>query len=307
MPAGPRLVGVGVGPERSRPRHRAGARHAARRRPGLRGRRPAPDAIGRAEMVVRGRRARGARSTAGPRHRGDDEATTRPRRRPPTASLVASLDRGERRRLRRRSATRTCTPSFPALARRGRAPRARACRSRRCPGSWRSRSSPPATGHGARRRRRAQHRRWSSSATSSGGATGAARRRRPHGRPLQGRAPPPELAARARPRGRLDGAVVGELLGLPGGRAEPVADVGRPPGPYLATVVVPRGATPDRRRSTGRDLVRRRRSRRGRPHHPARRDRLGAADVVVWAASLVLAGGARALPAEASSSTTPRP
>lgn len=39
--------------------------------------------------------------------------------------------------------------------------------------------------------------------------------------------------------GRLEGAVLGELLGLPGGRVAAVADVADQPATYLATVVVP--------------------------------------------------------------------
>ncbi len=49
----------------------------------------------------------------------------------------------------------------------------------------------------------------------------------------------PELAAQLRRCGRLDGAVIGELMGLPGGRNGPVADVADRPASYLATVVVP--------------------------------------------------------------------
>lgn len=49
----------------------------------------------------------------------------------------------------------------------------------------------------------------------------------------------PELAARLAARQRLDGAVIGELLGLPGGRCGPLADVADRPASYLATVVVP--------------------------------------------------------------------
>ncbi|HEX5367291.1 MAG TPA: precorrin-2 C(20)-methyltransferase [Acidimicrobiales bacterium] len=39
--------------------------------------------------------------------------------------------------------------------------------------------------------------------------------------------------------GRLEGAVVGELLGLPGGRVAPVTDAAERPASYLATVIVP--------------------------------------------------------------------
>jgi len=37
----------------------------------------------------------------------------------------------------------------------------------------------------------------------------------------------------------LDGAVFGELLGLPGARIAPVAAVAAQPASYLATIVVP--------------------------------------------------------------------
>lgn len=45
-----------------------------------------------------------------------------------------------------------------------------------------------------------------------------------------------DLLARA---GRLEGAIMGELLGLPGERCGPVAELGQHPAAYLATVVVP--------------------------------------------------------------------
>jgi len=49
----------------------------------------------------------------------------------------------------------------------------------------------------------------------------------------------PEVAAQLRETARIDGAVIGELMGLPGGRNGPVADVAERPASYLATVVVP--------------------------------------------------------------------
>jgi precorrin-2/cobalt-factor-2 C20-methyltransferase len=49
----------------------------------------------------------------------------------------------------------------------------------------------------------------------------------------------PELAVHLRQCERLDGAVIGELMGLPGGRNGPVADVADRPASYLATVIVP--------------------------------------------------------------------
>lgn len=49
----------------------------------------------------------------------------------------------------------------------------------------------------------------------------------------------PELAARLREAKRLDGAVLGELLGMPGERVTPVADVADRPASYLSAVIVP--------------------------------------------------------------------
>lgn len=49
----------------------------------------------------------------------------------------------------------------------------------------------------------------------------------------------PAVASLLEERGRLDGAVVGELLGLAGERVGPVADLADGPGAYLATVIVP--------------------------------------------------------------------
>jgi precorrin-2/cobalt-factor-2 C20-methyltransferase len=54
----------------------------------------------------------------------------------------------------------------------------------------------------------------------------------------------PEVAGRLADRKRLDGAVIGELMGLPGGRSGPVADVADRPASYLATVVVPAARAP---------------------------------------------------------------
>jgi precorrin-2/cobalt-factor-2 C20-methyltransferase len=53
------------------------------------------------------------------------------------------------------------------------------------------------------------------------------------------------VAAALSDHDRLDDAVLGELLGLPGGRVVPVADVADRPASYLATVIVP----PVRRRT----------------------------------------------------------
>jgi precorrin-2/cobalt-factor-2 C20-methyltransferase len=49
----------------------------------------------------------------------------------------------------------------------------------------------------------------------------------------------PALAKLLADAGRLDGAVMGELLGLPGQRVGPVADAADAPATYLATIIVP--------------------------------------------------------------------
>jgi precorrin-2/cobalt-factor-2 C20-methyltransferase len=49
----------------------------------------------------------------------------------------------------------------------------------------------------------------------------------------------PAVAKALDAHGRLEGAVLGELLGLPGGRSAPVAAVADRPASYLATVIVP--------------------------------------------------------------------
>jgi len=49
----------------------------------------------------------------------------------------------------------------------------------------------------------------------------------------------PSVASSLRDRDRLEGAVLGEMLGLPGGRCVAVATVADRPASYLATVVVP--------------------------------------------------------------------
>ena len=57
----------------------------------------------------------------------------------------------------------------------------------------------------------------------------------------------PEVAALLERRGRLDSAVLGEMLGLPGGRSVRVAAAADRPASYLATVIVP----PDRDAGAG--------------------------------------------------------
>jgi precorrin-2/cobalt-factor-2 C20-methyltransferase len=47
------------------------------------------------------------------------------------------------------------------------------------------------------------------------------------------------VAGRLREAGRLDGSVLGELLGLPGQRVAPVADVADRPASYLSALIVP--------------------------------------------------------------------
>ena len=51
----------------------------------------------------------------------------------------------------------------------------------------------------------------------------------------------PEIAAQLEREGRLDGAVFGELVGLPGERVGPVKAYGDRPAAYLATVIIPPG------------------------------------------------------------------
>ena len=54
----------------------------------------------------------------------------------------------------------------------------------------------------------------------------------------------PAMAKALAAAGRLDGAVMGELLGLPGERVMPVAAAADAPAAYLATVIVPPRARP---------------------------------------------------------------
>jgi precorrin-2/cobalt-factor-2 C20-methyltransferase len=49
----------------------------------------------------------------------------------------------------------------------------------------------------------------------------------------------PAIAAELEKRGRVDDAVFGELLGLPGERVGPVKEYADGPAAYLATVIVP--------------------------------------------------------------------
>lgn len=49
----------------------------------------------------------------------------------------------------------------------------------------------------------------------------------------------PEIAASLASRHRLEGAVAGELLGQPGERCLPLADLASRPGSYLATAIIP--------------------------------------------------------------------
>ena len=49
----------------------------------------------------------------------------------------------------------------------------------------------------------------------------------------------PAMAKRLAQAGRLEGAVLGELLGLPGERIAPVGEAADAPAAYLATVIVP--------------------------------------------------------------------
>ncbi len=53
-----------------------------------------------------------------------------------------------------------------------------------------------------------------------------------------------KVAATLAHHDRLDGAMLGELLGLPGGRVAPLAEVADRPASYLATLIVPPVRTP---------------------------------------------------------------
>ena len=201
------------------------------------------ESVGRAEAVVREvgarRRRRAGRVRDGGRHRGPGR---RHRARRATGWSTP----------RRRRAGRLRDPRRPqrVLARSHRSPRACAAagpasRSRPCRGSWPSRTWPPAPAP------------CSSTATSTSCCVPAHRGRRtapsPPRRPTPGAAVVVykggrrlgELAEALDADGRLDGAVLGELLGLPGERLAPLAEAGRPaPATYLATVIVPPGAGP---------------------------------------------------------------
>ena len=61
----------------------------------------------------------------------------------------------------------------------------------------------------------------------------------------------PAVAKRLADVGRLEGAVAGELLGLPGERVAPAADLASGPASYLVTVIVP----PAGRRPAGRGPI----------------------------------------------------
>lgn len=58
----------------------------------------------------------------------------------------------------------------------------------------------------------------------------------------------PDVARALAARDRLDGAVVGELLGQPGERCLPLRDLSYGPGSYLATAIIPARRTDDVRR-----------------------------------------------------------
>ena len=63
----------------------------------------------------------------------------------------------------------------------------------------------------------------------------------------------PDLAKAAAATGRLAGAVAGELLGMPGERIGPLCDLAADgPASYLATVIIPAGASPEPTRPDGR-------------------------------------------------------
>ena len=228
----------------------------------------------------------------------DDDGAGRGRSRRPRPAIVDALDRGEVVAFVTLGDPNVYS-TFPALARlvaaqRPAVPVADGARGDGVPGAGGPTGTVLVEGDeqlavlAARRRRRR--------------LSPPARRRRAHGRDLQGRAATCPRSADGSPdHDRLDGAVVGEMLGLPGGRSVPVATVADRPGSYLATVVVPRATD-----GTARDLLRRRRARARPTSSPC-----GALDA--WPPPTSSSGRPRSSPRPCSStagptsrSTTPR-
>ena len=196
-----------------------------------------PMAVGRAEAIVRdaapgvavervsfvmevGSEAR----VGSPRRRG------RPHRRPPRRGRAGGVRHPRRPQH---------LQHLRIAGRRGAAPAAGGARSRSCRGSWRSRTWPPAP-------RTAlvdgtEHLVLVPAHAAAGGDALAAAAADPHAAVVvyKGGARIGKVAATLADHGRLDGAVLGELLGLPGGRVAPVAEVADRPASYLATLIVP--------------------------------------------------------------------
>ena len=242
VPAGPRLVGVGVGPsdpalltERAIATLRAADRVIAAS--------TGTDAIGRAEAVVRAAAPEVAVDRVVLEIGGDDEA----RRRSVSAAadtVLGHLDRGELVAFVVLGDPNVYSV-FPALARRVRTLRP-GVDVETVPGVMAFQELAARTGTVVADGDEAVTILTLSSAPSGGGAElaqllddGGGVIVYKGGRRL------PELAAELGRRGRLEGAVVGEMLGLTGGRAGPVADAADRPASYLATVVVPPRRDPE--------------------------------------------------------------
>ncbi len=236
-PAGPALVGVGRRPRRPRARHPPGGRGAAPGRPGR-----GPDDVRAGGRPGRGhrprRRARGRRRAGqlrdGGRHRrpgGGPRCRRRPHRRPPRRGRAGGLR--DPRRPRASTARsgrwpRRCGPAGPT------------CRSRWCPGSWRSRTWPPApprcssTAPSTSCWSRPTRQRATPPLAAAAADPHAARRR------LQGRAPRSERWPRRWPSTTGSTArCSASCSACPGGRVAPVAEVADRPASYLATLIVP--------------------------------------------------------------------
>ena len=289
-------------PRRRRPAHPAGRRGARAGRPGAR-----PRHLADGGRPGRGDRARGrpgrAPSSGRVRDGGRRPSPGGRHRAPPPTGSSPHLDAGERVAFVTLGDPNVYS-TFSVAGRGGAPPPARPCPSSTVPGimafqDLAARAGTvlvdgdeqlvlvPAHAAGGDRRRR--------------------RGRRPGPRPsssTRAAALLGELAERSTADGRLDGAVLGELLGLPGGRvARRWPSVGRPARrTYLATVIVPPPGAGD----GGRDLLRGRRTGRRRPADPAGRRppgprRRGGVGVVAGARR-----GARPTPAPAPRSTTRR-
>ena len=296
------------------PRLRAGTAAGRRRR---RPRRPrALTARARATCCAEADRVFAAHDRPRRRRPGRGRSCARPR---PTCGVERLVFVMERRRRRPATASSTPRPARSSPPRRGRARRlrhprrpqrllhvlrrwpswwragARPCRSRPCPGSWRSRSWPPAPARSWSTAASAW--RWSAVLDDPEPARRRARPTRAGRRRLQGR-PAPAGDRRAAGR-RAAGSTArwsASCSACPASGSGPVDDVADRPGqlPRHRRRAAAAPAGPD----GARDLLRRRRARARPTSSPCgARDRLAAADVVVWAVVARARGPARPLPA----------